>query len=129
MSNELKATKAPWEISWNTFNQGEAHGVYAFGELDLKGHQIAIVNCWPTLDKEANEETGKANLQLIAAAPDLYNALNKIHSECHKLLNRGTNDKLSVIDCLTIIGAIGETCEPSLTKANPDYKTLQIFKP
>lgn len=71
---ELKSTPGPWVISWNTFNQGESHGIYANGELDLKGYQIAIVNWWPTLNND-NEQQGKANAMLIAAAPDMLEAL------------------------------------------------------
>lgn len=122
MSNELKATKAPWEISWNTFNGGESHGVYAFGELDLKGHQIAIVNFWPTLDKEADEETGKANLQLIAAAPDLYNAL-KEYIESINIICEDLEDGPRKNMYLSIRNSPHyKKCIVALKKANPDYK-------
>lgn len=40
----FKHTPGPWEISWNTFNKGEEHGIYADGEMDLKGHQTARVH-------------------------------------------------------------------------------------
>lgn len=122
MSNELKCSPGDWKISWNTFNGGEAHGIYDSNSFDIRGSQIAIVSELPGIDPTTDEEMGKANAHLIAASKDLYSALNKIHSECHKLLNRGTNEKLSVSDCLTIIGAIGETCEKPLKAANPSYK-------
>lgn len=67
-------TPGPWIISWNTFNRGEAHGIYKDGELDLKGYQVATVNIWPTID-QPGEESGKANALLIAAAPDMLEAL------------------------------------------------------
>jgi len=71
---KLKHTPGPWEISWNTFNSGEEHGIYANGELDLKGWQIAKVNYFPTMDSHVTEETGKYNAKLIAAAPDLLDS-------------------------------------------------------
>ncbi len=71
----MKHTPGPWQVSWNTFNRGEAHGIYANGEMDLKGFQIAVVHYYPTMDNNANEETGKANAKLIATAPSLIEAL------------------------------------------------------
>jgi hypothetical protein len=71
----MKHTPGPWNISWNTFNRGEMHGIYADGEMDLKGYQIAMVHYYPTMHDDANEETGNANARLIAAAPDLIKAL------------------------------------------------------
>lgn len=72
---EKHFTPGPWSISWSTFNGQQDHGIYADGELDLKGHQIAIVNFYPTLSSKADEITGKANARLVCAAPDLYDAL------------------------------------------------------
>lgn len=73
-SNIFLHTPGPWVISWETFNQSESHGIYKDGELDLKGYQIAIVNHWPTLDN-VGDQAGKANAKLIAAAPDMLQAL------------------------------------------------------
>lgn len=72
--DKLLHTPGPWQVSWNTFYNGEGHGIYADGEMDLKGWHIAVVNYWPTMDARVTEETGKANARLIAAAPDLLKA-------------------------------------------------------
>jgi len=85
-----KHTPGPWQISWNTFNGGENHGIYSNGELDLKGHQIAIVNWWPTLGTD-NEQQGKANAKLISAAPDLLYA-SVVALEM--LIDRGLEDSM-----------------------------------
>ena len=70
-----KHSKGPWAVSWNTLNGGEAHGIYASGEMDLTDFRIATVNWYPTMNQEADEETGKGNARLIAAAPELLQAL------------------------------------------------------
>lgn len=108
MSNELKITPGIWR--------------YDDGHLFTKEPNREYTSIAHIYDIYDNNGVPETNWPLIAASKDLYNALNKIHSECHKLLNRGTNEKLSVIDCLTIIGAIGETCEKPLKNANPEYK-------
>lgn len=76
-----KPTPGPWLISWETFAGGSAHGIYAPGELDLKGHQIAVVNCYPTVNYNSNEETGKANARLIAASPSLFAAAEMVAND------------------------------------------------
>lgn len=91
---KTKHTPGPWSISWNTFNGGEEHGIYANGELDLKGFQIAKVNYYPGIYNYANEETGKANAKLIAAAPELLRAL--IDCVENILINFPDDDKTKI---------------------------------
>lgn len=93
--SETRFTPGPWEISWNTFNGGEEHGIYASGELDLKGWQIAKVNYFPTMDSHSNEEAGKANAKLIASAPAMFEELKTTHEvllEIYNSINNRTFD-------------------------------------
>lgn len=71
-------TGQPWEISWNTFNGGENHGIYKGGELDQKGFQIAIVNGLPTSDPEVTEADGKTFARIISQADAMRALLQAI---------------------------------------------------
>lgn len=62
---KLKATPGPWHI-------GGAHGVIVYA-----GDGYAVASCATYHGRFTNEEAER-NSNLIAAAPDLYEALNEI---------------------------------------------------
>lgn len=67
--SDLKHTPGPWETG-----NGNCHTVYG---PKTHGHRITIASC-PTQDrdKDYSSRNAFANAKLIAAAPDLLEALN-----------------------------------------------------
>lgn len=112
----------PLEISWNTFNGGEDHGLYAPGELDLKGYQIAIVNSLPTLSKSSSEELGKAYARLFASAPTLKKDNEELKAICKKYMNRAWDAETENKRLSHLVKGLTETLKNVLDKLEEDMK-------
>ena len=70
MSNETKWTPGPWHVP-------KARG-YAHGPVDK--NDVPVVT-WTGMARP-RQENGMANAHLVAAAPDLYEALEAMLDEC-----------------------------------------------
>lgn len=94
MQNETKFTPGPWftkREGWST--------VYVEARID-GGMIQEVAACGPT---DAGQDQQQANARLIAAAPDLYEALESLVDE---VTNHGEAD-----------GAILDSARAALTKA------------
>lgn len=76
-----KFTESPWSVKWGTDKDGDPYFdiVKQDGDADDNGRMIdasySIVEmAYPVID----EDEAKANGHLIAAAPDLYTALDRL---------------------------------------------------
>jgi len=91
MENKLKHTPGPWAyIKWDGYSRHNNHIVYPVSISDNKALVrdgfIAKVNWFPYDEANVTDETnaGIANAKLIAAAPDMLQALIDVRD---KLLN------------------------------------------
>lgn len=105
---EFNGTKGPW------FEHREGSST-VYVEAKLRDGVIQeVAACGPT---EAGSEAQSANARLIAAAPDLLEALDKITKEyifTRGQLNGDTEDELADVLCIknaraAIAKALGET--------------------
>jgi hypothetical protein len=71
-----------------------------------------------------SDEEAAANANLIASAPEMYNALQKLRSEAESLLNQQTDIHMTEADfiqlCKNFLGATSELCTDTLNKAKGD---------
>lgn len=87
MSTDNKHTKGEWLVS-NTIND---YTIYADdGSNKGAGKDVALVYRY---SRATDEEEAKANARLIAAAPDLLNALIAAHEMLHTLSDNYCRDK------------------------------------
>jgi len=108
MNNDTKFTPGPWEfdveIHWvNQPGEQEVHGAWDVYPVDDCDHIIATVNhVYP------DRNTCRYNARLIAAAPEMYEALNGISSlfgpntpfvltKLHGLMTNGDQDKIDAV--------------------------------
>lgn len=76
-TNETRHTPGPWDISWGTYQDGEGHEVC---EYRKQGQPLACIAKVCFHDDQDGET--KANARLLAAAPDMLEALKMIRDGC-----------------------------------------------
>lgn len=103
---QTKHTPGPWEIFWN-YGSTEQHRIYT-GHGAEPCEIIARVEAYaPTPEPSEDPELqGKANARLIAAAPELLEALEVAANELTRLIERG-NDS-SRLTLATVCKAIAK---------------------
>lgn len=95
MSAETKFTPGPWEVK-----QGDDPRDFIVAERS--GNTVAEPNCelfndWPELDPSVRHigvDEAKANAYLIAAAPNLYSALEKLIEKADSFTQDAVADRI-----------------------------------
>lgn len=88
--SEMKWTRGPW-IPQAVTKDGDERGS-AFIVADNLGGLVGAAHAWPTEIDEENFARVEANAKLIAAAPELYDALEELLSEWFDPEDTGTQD-------------------------------------
>lgn len=85
---ELKHTPGPWFVSPKTdvTVEGDLNVIQTHGS-NVKGYHVAYCASWKD-DKETAEEA-EANARLMAAAPELLEALQEIYADYKALADSG----------------------------------------
>lgn len=77
MPTETKHTQGPWKTFWS-YGNTDTHRIYKGHSADIC-ETIASVNAFAPTDGDMEQES-KANVRLIAAAPELLEALEEVMS-------------------------------------------------
>jgi hypothetical protein len=98
--SETPWTPGPWQGSTNWFCPGDCKGGFI---KDSSFHRVADV----AASIPGGQEQCEANMKLIAASPDLYEALKNLADEVHWLIS---------------IGRIDSDCTPNLAEVEAALK-------
>jgi len=75
VDEKSKYTPGPWKIQGERFLPPYA---WVIGHIEKNGERLVVASAWKTDDKIAStkdDETGQANAELIAAAPEMYEGI------------------------------------------------------
>lgn len=92
--SKTKFTPGPWKIVEDRVPSS----------LEVYGGTIAICECW----RRANAETEMANAHLIAAAPELYEALEDMHRTQLNNNRHDPDDYENTEQCLRVKAALAK---------------------
>ena len=97
--SEFKGTPGPWGI--------DKYGDVTHGNANRRGNRESVKVCGVSLPGRATEEY-KANSMIVAAAPELLEALQElVHADCHGVRNSPAQVKALNKAMLAIDKALG----------------------
>ncbi|MEN9393199.1 MAG: hypothetical protein RLZZ104_1542 [Pseudomonadota bacterium] len=107
---ETKFTPGPWKAFFGTENNKVLIGI---GEDTGEGITDCGFGLWRGKDEEAN-----ANAHLIAAAPELYEALLKLRSAYKSAEETEPNDRDALDKLITDLISVERAADAALAKAS-----------